>query len=104
MNSTDETTLDAMIEKLDERGDLDREAFRAYAELIGVEYVTLEGFEEAYAGYWRSPEEFAENMADSIGAIDANLGWPYSCIDWTHAARELMFDYMEESGYYFRQL
>jgi hypothetical protein len=38
-------------------------------------------------------EEYAEELADDIGAIDRNAGWPLSCIDWAQAALELQQDY-----------
>ncbi len=38
-------------------------------------------------------KEYAEQLADDIGAIDSNAGWPLSCIDWDQAARELQQDY-----------
>lgn len=58
--------------------------------------------EEAYAGNFGSDEDFAQDMAEQIGAIDKNAKWPHNCIDWEFAAKELMYDYSEESGYYFR--
>lgn len=39
-------------------------------------------------------ERYAQEFADEIGAIDANAGWPNSCIDWERAARELQMDYI----------
>jgi len=38
-------------------------------------------------------EEYAEQLADDIGAIDRNASWPLSCIDWKEAARQLQQDY-----------
>jgi hypothetical protein len=38
-------------------------------------------------------EEYAEQFADDIGAIDRDASWPLSCIDWERAARELQMDY-----------
>ncbi len=38
-------------------------------------------------------KEYAQQLADDIGAIDASAGWPMSCIDWDQAARELQQDY-----------
>lgn len=38
-------------------------------------------------------EEYAEELAHDIGAIDRNAAWPMSCIDWEQAARELKMDY-----------
>jgi antirestriction protein len=63
--------------------------------------------EEAYAGQFDSAEEFAQDMADQTGAIENienNRDWPHYCIDWEYAARELMMDYSEEGGYYFRNI
>lgn len=39
-------------------------------------------------------QEYAEELADDIGAIDRNATWPCNCIDWEKAARELQVDYM----------
>jgi hypothetical protein len=38
-------------------------------------------------------QEYARELADEIGAIPDNIGWPLSCIDWNQAARELQWDY-----------
>lgn len=38
-------------------------------------------------------EDFAQEEAESCGLIDANAKWPYTCIDWEQAARELRMDY-----------
>ena len=40
-------------------------------------------------------EEYAQQFADDIGAIDSNAGWPNNCIDWERAARELQQDYTQ---------
>ena len=55
---------------------------------------------QVYQGYWQSDEEFAYDMADSMG-MDTTA-WPLSTIDWEQAARELMQDYRQRDGYYFR--
>jgi len=60
--------------------------------------------DEAYQGEYKDNEDFAQEMADSLGAIDKNATWPMNCIDWEFAAKELMYDYFEENGYYFRNL
>ena len=36
---------------------------------------------------------YAQELADDIGAINADIQWPYSCIDWDKAAWELRMDY-----------
>ena len=37
--------------------------------------------------------DYAEELAEDIGAINANHRWPYTCIDWDQAAKELQQDY-----------
>ena len=79
------------------------EAGEAYLAYNG-EHSTVEGFEDSYQGAYESDKDFAQEMAESIGAIDteASTSWPAYCIDWEYAARELMHDYYEENGHYFR--
>lgn len=38
-------------------------------------------------------EDYARELADDIGAVDKNAGWPTRCIDWEQAAAELAQDY-----------
>lgn len=64
--------------------------------------ITPENVDEAYNGSYDSDEDFARDMADQIGAVDKNATWPNNCIDWDFAARELMYDYSEDNGHYFR--
>ena len=37
--------------------------------------------------------EYAQDLAEDIGAIDPSAGWPMRCIDWEQAAAELRMDY-----------
>lgn len=39
--------------------------------------------------------EYAQQLADDIGAIDAKADWPLSYIDWDAAAEALKMDYTE---------
>jgi hypothetical protein len=39
-------------------------------------------------------EEFAQELAEEIGAIPDDASWPATCIDWEQAARELQMDYV----------
>lgn len=39
-------------------------------------------------------EAYAEELAHEIGAIDPDVGWPVTHIDWKAAAEELLQDYM----------
>ena len=36
---------------------------------------------------------YAQELAEDIGAVDANAKWPNNCIDWEFAAKELKYDY-----------
>lgn len=38
-------------------------------------------------------EEYAQELAEDLGAVKRNVEWPYTCIDWERAARELKSDY-----------
>lgn len=38
-------------------------------------------------------EDYARELAEDIGAIKDDASWPYTCIDWERAARELQMDY-----------
>lgn len=38
--------------------------------------------------------EYAQELADDIGAIEGADRWPNYCIDWERAAKELQMDYM----------
>ncbi len=69
-------------------------------------YLSIEGdnIDEAYVGEYSSDENFARETADQLGATDKNAIWPNNCIDWEYAAKELMYDYCEQDGFYFRNL
>jgi len=59
---------------------------------------------EAYAGEYKSDADFAQEMAEQVGDFNPNMGWPHNCIDWEQAGKELMYDYCESGGHYFRNL
>lgn len=40
-------------------------------------------------------QEYAEQLADDIGAIRSDATWPLNHIDWEAATRELKYDYSE---------
>lgn len=50
-------------------------------------------FEDAYAGEWSGKQDFAQDLAEDIGALPHDYQWPTSCIDWEQATRELFYDY-----------
>ena len=62
--------------------------------------IPVEDVEEAYNGQWNSDEEFVEELLDSCGDLP-ELPF-YIHIDWESTARDVMMDYSEHDGHYFR--
>ena len=50
--------------------------------------------------------DYAQELAEDIGAINEGASWPNNCIDWDKAASELKIDYtsadLDGVTYYFR--
>ena len=80
---------------LNESG-MDAESFEAGFALD----IPLESIAGAYYGQYRNDSDFAYDYAEQTGLIPDHV-WPLNCIDWHQAARELMYDFMEENGFYF---
>ena len=62
----------------------------------------LAGEAEGYAADWQYGEalirdthfeEYAQELAEDIGAVNTESGWPNNCIDWKEAADQLRIDY-----------
>lgn len=87
-----------------EESHLDMDIITAYCDAFGYKFneVKISYIEEAYSGSFDSDEDFAEDMAEQCGDLDKHPHWPYTYIDWERAARELMYDYVEQDGHYFR--
>ena len=86
-----------------EASHLDIDVVQAYCKNTGepINSDSIREAEEAYQGTYDSDEEFAEEIAEQIGAVNHGASWPNNCIDWERAARELMYDYFEMDGHYF---
>ena len=99
--SLDSKTLDAIYELLD--SDMDAEIIEAYISGTGTRLtdLSISDVQDAYVGSFDSDEDFAQEMAEQLGYMEQKVGWPFTCIDWEHAARELMWDYSTDSGHYF---
>ena len=65
--------------------------------------VSIENIDNAYYGGFNSDEDFVKNLLTYIGTIPDNLP-SYVHIDWEATARDVMQDYIESSGHYFRYL
>lgn len=74
----------------------------------------LDGLESEIGRGWRDGEtmipeyefeDYARELADDIGGTKDDV-WPYTCIDWERAAKELAMDYTtvsyQGSDYYVR--
>lgn len=77
------------------------EAIEAYIEAIGEDY--LSDFEESYNGKHGSDEDFAQQLCEDCGDIPKDLP-VYIYIDWERTAHDVMMDYTEQDGYYFRNM
>jgi hypothetical protein len=59
------------------------------------------GGDEEWRGAWHPLmlvrdsyfEDFAREEAESLDLVKSDARWPYTCIDWEQAARELQMDY-----------
>lgn len=63
----------------------------------------LSDFEEAYQGQYDDDEDFVMQLLEETGDIPENLP-SYIHINWARTASDIMYDYFEEDGYYFRNL
>ena len=88
---------------LEDLGGSEHGAFNAFLKMTDEPFSdeSVSDFREAYAGAYESDRDFAQELADDLGFKQPSE-WPYSCIDWDHAATELMYDYDSRDGYYFR--
>jgi len=79
--------------------DDDRAMFEAYQEagLSG----SFSDAEDAYSGQFDNDIDFVMDLLESCGDIPRDLP-AYIHIDWERTARDIMFDYSEANGYYFR--
>jgi antirestriction protein len=64
----------------------------------------MDKIEESYCGQFDSDEDFAVEMLDSTGDLDSIPEHLRYYFDYAAFARDLMYDYFEADGYYFRNL
>ena len=96
-------SIQASAKLLTELSDDDeRAAFVAYCAATGAEFNAdgLESHRDNYCGKWDSFKDYAQEMAGDYRPFGADSetarvleSWPYNCIDWDQAARELEYDY-----------
>ena len=85
-------------------GDDARAEYLAWEDEHGAELDTLRKLAEEASGSpdWQYGEalirdsyfeDYAQELAEDIGAVKRDASWPNNCIDWAQAARELKMDY-----------
>ena len=91
LKETDRDTIEELIKRFDE-------------ELVWEYYdqgYALGTMEEAYHGKHPSDEDFVQELVEQTGGIPKGLP-SYIAIDWERTARDIMMDYYEIDGHYFR--
>lgn len=95
--------IEARIAELEALKSEDPDSFNDYDDQDELDALyKLKEEAEGYARDWEYGEylirdsyfeEYAEQLADDIGAIDQTAGWPLTYIDWERAAEALQQDY-----------
>ena len=87
-------------EAIIEENSWNKEQVEAYLEL-GIGDDDLQNFEESYQGKWDNDEDFVKELLEDTGNIPKDLP-AYIHIDWEGTAKDVMMDYSEQDGHYFR--
>jgi antirestriction protein len=92
LHNTDQLALIVMLaENIDTGGHMDLDELIRY-------------HETNYAGEFDSAKEFGEDYAEQVGDLDAVPEHMRNYIDWEHYATELLYDYWETAGHYWRSV
>jgi hypothetical protein len=113
----DSRDVDSRIEELEAERDAAAEAGNP-GDFTDGELARLTALRDDVAGYapdWQYGctlirdsyfKDYAQELAEDIGALEKDLKWPHTCIDWDQAARELRMDYssaeLDGVTYWFR--
>lgn len=65
--------------------------------------IPFSDIDECYQGEYDSDEDFVQNLCEDCGDIPRDLP-SYIHIDWGSTARDVMYDYEESNGHYFRNI
>ncbi len=99
-NTIDSRDVDARISELSDMVEDDTIDEEEKEELSAL--LVLKGEAEGYAPDWLYGcalinddyfTEYAQDLAYDLGCVKEVGNWPYTCIDWEQAARELQQDY-----------
>lgn len=81
-----------------------KEGFEDYAEFKALKNLKEQYVDSFGESSWNFGAEFireshfkdyAQELAYETESINNNAQWPYTCIDWEQAARELSYDYTD---------
>lgn len=78
----------------------DEGAVNAYCSLFGA--WDESDFQDRYSGEFKDDADFAYDMAEQCGYLSEMPEHLQSYFDYSAFARDLMYDYCTEDGYYFR--
>lgn len=96
----DSFDLSGYIECRETCGWASEEAKTAYIDCFGS--WDAAGFEEAYSGEWESDTALAEDFIESTGMLAGVPDNLRNYFDTAAFTRDLMMDYSESAGFYFR--
>ena len=89
--------IETLCEVCDTKPDNDLEVISA-----GIEAgIDIDDIDEAYSGKFDSDADFAENICEDCGDVPKDFPH-YIYIDWERTAKDIMYDYTEANGHYFR--
>lgn len=93
---------------LEEHGSYDHEAYEGYADNLSLDLLEVEDWlseaDENYSGEFYNDEEFAESLLEEtsdLSNLPDIIRWN---LDWSGIANDIMHDYFEVSGHYFRNV
>ena len=89
--------------KIEGETHLSKAIVEAYVELVGEKYANTEDLEESYSGEFDSDEDFVVDLLEGTGEMPTDLP-SYIHIDMESTTRDMMYDYSEQNGFYFRNL
>jgi antirestriction protein len=100
-SSCDSFDLSAWLEFLEDKAGthLSDEVIGAYFQNCGI--ASISDIEDAYYGEFSSDEDFAVDLLNSCGDLDPDSTLA-NYFDYEKYARDLMYDFFEEDGHYFR--
>ena len=93
---------------VEENGSYDLEAYEGYAENLTLDLLEVEDWmseaDENYSGEFYNDEEFAESLleeTEDLNNLPNIIRWN---LDWSGIANDIMHDYFEVAGHYFRNV